>query len=107
MKRSEHKSIVQELLGMVASDHQARASELLTTLSDDYDQTLTASEQAATNVQNLTNDNENLRKANMKLFLRVGETEKETHKEEDKSDETDEAKPIPFESLFNEKGELI
>lgn len=107
MNRSEFKGLVTELMGMVANEHQARASEILTNLNDGFEATVTASEQAATNVQNLTADNENLRKANMKLFLRVGETEKETHKDEDKSDHSEEVKPVPFETLFNEKGELV
>lgn len=107
MKRDEHKGIITQLLGMVANDHQARASELLTNLSDDYEQVLTASEQASANVETLTKNNETLREVNAKLFLRVGETEKSIGKQEETIDKQEEAKPLSFDSLFNEKGDLI
>ena len=107
MTRDEHKQAIRDLMGMIASEHQARASELLTNLSDDYEQTLTASEQATANVQTLTQNNETLRAVNAKLFLRVGETEKETHKQETNHDkQKEEEKTLSFDDLFNEKGEL-
>lgn len=107
MTRDEHRQVINRLLGMVASEHQATASELLTNLSDDYEQTLTVSETATLRVTELEGNNESLRKTNMQLFLRVGETEKQvTHNEEHDTGEP-EAKPLPFTDLFNEKGELI
>ena len=111
MKREEHKGIVNQLLGMVASEHQARASELLTNLGDDYEQVLTASEQASANVETLTKNNETLREVNAKLFLRVGESDKEARKQDtntgDKEEQDEEQTVIPFSKLFNEKGELL
>lgn len=107
MKRDEHKGIITQLLGMVANEHQARASEMLTNLSDDYEQVLTASEQASANVETLTKNNETLREVNAKLFLRVGETEKSITKQDETIDKQEETKPLSFESLFNEKGDLI
>ncbi len=109
MTRDEHKNAVNQLLGMIAAEHQAAASELLTNLSDGFNTTLNDLETANGNVQSLTGDNEALRKANMKLFLRVGETDKEIHKKQDNPshDKNEENDTLRFEALFNEKGELI
>lgn len=105
MTRDEHKAAIQKLLGMVAPDHQAAASEMLTQLSEDYEQTLTTSEQAAANVQTLTANNETLREVNARLFLKVGSVEKPKDKPTPEPDKP--CGEIPtFESLFNEKGEL-
>mgnify|MGYP003298400202 CR=1 FL=1 len=104
MTRDEHKGIVNELLTMVNPDNQANASDLLTQLTDDYEQTLAGLEQANANVTTLTANNETLREVNARLFLRVGEpsgggkiTEPEPPKDDPK---------LTFEDLFNEKGEL-
>ena len=57
----------------------------------------------------LNNDNENLRTANMKLFLQLGngntnDGEKDTEDEKNKEKENEKRK---FENLFNDKGEII
>lgn len=109
MTREEHKAIIQKMLGMVTPDNQATASELLTQLSDDYEETLTQYETASTSVQELTAKNETLRDVNAKLFLKVGTTDKETHNQQQNNtnvQEQDENK-MTFEALFNEKGELL
>lgn len=107
MTREEHKQAVTQLMGMIASEHQAEASTLLTSLSDGFEQVFTTSENHANDVTKLTKDCEELRKANLKLFLRVGETEKEVHGKAEEPESKPEAKPLPFSDLFNEKGELI
>ena len=56
-----------------------------------------------TSVQELTTANESLRAVNTKLFLQVGASEKKEQEEEKKEEEN---KPLPFDDLFNEKGEL-
>jgi uncharacterized membrane-anchored protein YhcB (DUF1043 family) len=104
MTGQEHSTIINQIMEMVSSEHQASASELLTTLSEDYTQTLSEVETSNQNVTRLTEDNEKLRRVNADLFLKVSngkkqETETETGKETD---------DIPsFDSLFNEKGELL
>lgn len=103
MKRSEHKAIIDKVLGMIAPEHQAAASEALNTLSTDYGTTLDSLETANTSVQELTTANESLRAVNTKLFLQVGASEKKEQEEETKEEEN---KPLPFDDLFNEKGEL-
>ena len=104
MTRDEHRNAIQQLIGMVASEHQAAASELLTNLSEDYEATLTNFETSENTVRTLTANNETLRDVNAKLFLKVGSTNKEVQEE---AHTEPEGKPLPFEELFNEKGELI
>lgn len=83
-------------IGTCEDDVQRR--ELLTQLQEevtgDYDR-LT---QLETTNNQLTSDNESLRSANMKLFLRVGD-----HKAEEK-DEFEDKPKREFKNLFNEKG---
>lgn len=108
MTRDEHKNIVNQLLGMATPEQQAAASELLTQLTDDYEQTLTNCETLTTNNATLTDNNEKLRKVNADLFLKVGTTNKETHKETDPGQgDGGNENQLTFEALFNEKGELI
>lgn len=106
MERTEHKNIISQLLGMVAADHQATASELLTQLSEDYDQVMTASEQATENVATLTANNETLRQVNAKLFLKVGSIDNDPKPNPNTDPKPDEP-ALTFDGLFNEKGELL
>ena len=106
MTRDEHKQIIQKMLGMVTPENQANASELLTQLSDDYEQTLTASETLTANNATLTANNEKLRQVNADLFLKVGTTNKETHNQNANNQQQEENK-LTFDGLFNEKGELL
>lgn len=111
MKREDHKAKLTALLGLATPENQARASELLTELSDDYEEVLTASENNANQVATLTANNETLRDVNAKLFLKVGATDKTTV-HTDKGDNGNENKgdgsdSITFDKLFNEKGELM
>lgn len=106
MTRDEHRTIINQLLGMATPDNQAAASELLTQLTDDYEKTLTAHETATANVATLTANNETLRQVNAKLFLRVGESESKPPKPTEPPKDDPETE-LTFEKLFNEKGELI
>ena len=104
MTREEHKAAVQNIMRMIASEHQAAASEALATLTSDYEQTLTQHETAQADVQRLTSDNEALRSANMQLFLKVGNTNPTTPPTT--PPEQEEENTLSFADLFNEKGEL-
>ena len=86
-----------QAIGAEADETQRR--ELIAALIDDggadYDSFATATAER----DQLRSDNETLREANMKLFLRVG-----THKDPDpKPGDPPKDKP-KFEDLFNEKG---
>lgn len=111
MKREEHKSIIQELLGCATPDKQARASELLTQLTDDYEQTLTGSETLTSENSTLKENNEKLRQVNADLFLKVGNTTNTnqggTGKENKSKGQEGKETELTFDKLFNEKGELI
>ena len=106
MTRDEHKNIVNQLLAMATPEQQAAASDLLTQLTDDYEQTLTNNEQLTANNQTLTTNNETLRQVNAKLFLKVGETDKNMNNNPGQDDGGNENQ-LTFEALFNEKGDLI
>ena len=86
-----------QAIGAEADETQRR--ELIAALIEDggadYDSFTTASEER----DQLRSDNETLREANMKLFLRVG-----THKDPDQKPGDPPAAKPKFEDLFDEKG---
>lgn len=107
MTRDEHTAVIQQLRGMIANEHVAAASEILTNLSNDYGATLTTSEAAAADVTRLTSENDALLKANGRLFMQVGQTKKETHEDKPGNNDNEQEEPkLTFEALFDEKGEL-
>lgn len=104
MTRDEHKQSLNKLLGMVAPEHQATATDLMATLSEDYERTLSEHETASSRVEELIRNNETLRDVNAKLFLKVGEVPKEPQPSEPTEPEIPN---VSIDSLFNDKGELI
>ena len=90
-------------VGTCEKDEERR--EMLASLSDEVSKDYDSLTKLTTDNQNLTNDNELLRQANMKLFLRVGE-QKDTSQEHKKDDVSDDNKKRNFEDLFDEKGGL-
>lgn len=107
MTRDEHKQAINQLIGMISAEHQADASLILTNLSEDYEETLTASETTASALEKANEKNNRLRDVNSELLLKVGVTRKEAHIEDKSQPTITEDKPLPFSDLFNEKGELI
>lgn len=108
MTREEHETLVQNIMN--SASNQAELSLLLTQLTEDYEKVLTESETATKSVTDLTADNENLRKVNMQLFLKVGHKDagNQNNKEgsNGKEGNGEEGKTASFEELFDEKGEL-
>lgn len=106
MTREEHAQMIQSMLSFVQPEKVAEATETLTKLSNDYEETLTANETLASEKEQLTERNEKLRAVNADLFAQVGtRVEPQSH---DEDTDADGAEEIPtFDSLFNEKGELI
>ena len=82
-------------------EDEAERRELLAKLSEDgsgiYDEHTAAETARAAAVA----DNEKLREANMKLFLRVGD-----HKAPETPAKKETTPDLKYENLFNEKGEL-
>lgn len=94
-------TLINKIKAIGSCESDSDRLELLTQLQEecvqDYDR---FSEIEQTNTQ-LSSDNETLRSANMKLFLRIGE------KEPPKNDPLDDGKEKrEFKNLFNEKGEI-
>lgn len=106
MTREEHKKITNQLLQMVAPEHQAAASEMLVQLSEDYGTTQDDLDKANATAATATEQFEALRKVNADLFLKVGQTiptaKTETQNNDEPSDE-----PLSYDALFDEKGDLI
>lgn len=104
MKKEDFINRITEI-GTCTDDVNRR--ELLTQLREevekDYDNLSSLEE---TN-KNLSNDNETLRDANMKLFLRVGaEKTDDEHKEDKTGVKGGEKEKRSFDNLFDEKGAL-
>lgn len=76
--------------------------ELLAQLQDDATPDYDKLNELETKNTQLSTDNETLRQANMKMFLRLGEQ----REPEDKTLKDDKPEKRKFEDLFNEKGEI-
>ena len=95
-------TLISKITEIGTCEDETQRRELLTQLQEeagtDYDRLA----QLETDNATLTQNNEDLRSANMKLFLRVGDSRKHT----DDIDEPEEKPKRKFEDLFNEKGQL-
>ena len=107
MKREEHNEITKKLYAMVTPENQASASELLTQLTNDYEETTTKMETASAEHEKLKNNFEHLRQVNADLFLKVGVSHNTPENVTENNDNIEEIEnDIKIEDLFNEKGEL-
>ena len=99
----EKQDLLNRINAIGTCDDETQRRELLAQLREeaekDYDNMATLAETNKT----LTSDNEALRSANMKLFLRVGETKGDNH---DGNGNEENKKTLTYENLFDEKGEL-
>lgn len=105
MDRNRHNEITKELISLCSADNQGRVSELLTELSEGFESALTTSEGFESRISELTANNEKLRSVNADLFLKVGTIK--TGASDPVPPQESDIPDITFESLFNEKGELI
>lgn len=104
MTREDHKTTIEAIMALVGAENQARASELLTSISDGFEEVVTSLESAQGEVTKLTERNETLREVNTKLFLRTGEVPKgNPNKDEHKEDQPPK---MEFTDLFDDKGGL-
>lgn len=104
MDKSELLDLIQSI-GTCEDDVLRRES--LATLHDEVESLFTSNETLTETNNTLTGDMEKLREANMKLFLRVGESKdsKDVQKDATGIKEEQEEK-LKFEDLFDEKGGL-
>jgi len=108
MKKEDHKKIINEILNSL--DDQGKVSELLVKLEDDNSILEDKHLEASTKIDSLIENNESLRSANNKLFIRLGaeEAQKQPFDDPTPTDQTDQTEDnLKFEDLFNSKGELI
>lgn len=100
MTREEHTKLIRDIRASLGDE--AKVTEILTNLSDDYGTVLTAAETDKANAEKLVKDNEGLRDVNMRLFLKVGSPDTGG-----KSETVVEKSEMTFDKLFNEKGGLL
>lgn len=93
-----HSALVSQILENIAD--QATVSTLLSQLSDDYVNTISALTSSQQETENLKQEVSNLKESNMQLFLKVTQPATQDEDEEDNDEE------LKFEDLFNENGEL-
>lgn len=104
MNKSEFLSKVAEI---GTCEDEATRREMLAELQDGVSEVYDTNETLTETNATLTGNNEKLREANMKLFLRVGESKdsKDVHKDTTGIEGEQEEK-LKFEDLFDEKGGL-
>lgn len=104
MKKDEFLAKIKEI-GTLEDIETVRAS--LTELSDNVSIVFDSNDELSTEINQYKEDNETLRKANMKLFLRLGDDKSPEEIKKDQVGELEKEKePRKFEDLFNEKGDL-
>lgn len=85
------------------TDRREILAQLSDSISADYDNFSEVTKQ----VEQLTTDNETLRSANMKLFLRVGgKTPEESIKDTTGTDPEPKEEKLKYKDLFDDKGEI-
>lgn len=104
MERTEILTLIQSI---GTSEDVAEIRESLATLQDEVMGLYDTNESLTATNETLTGNNEKLREANMKLFLRVGESKdsKDVHKDSTGIQE-EQIEKLKFEDLFDEKGGL-
>lgn len=85
-------------------EDEATRRTLLTEMSDDVSTLYDRADKLETENKDYIERNEKLRKANMELFLQVGEDRKPN--EPNPNEEPPEQPKRKFEDLFNEKGDI-
>lgn len=106
MTREEYNTIAGELMTAVSAEEldTGRISEITAEMREAFQLEVTRAETAEKTAEDLKRSNESLQAANMKLFLKSGEIIKAA---EQTKTPPDKDKPFDFNTLFNEKGELI
>lgn len=104
----EKQEFLTRMTAIGTCDDDVQRRELLSALSEevgkDYDNLATLTDRN----KSLLDDNETLRSANMKLFLRVGESKEDSERKKDETgiEQKEAPKKRSFDDLFNEKGEI-
>ena len=107
MTLEQMKEAARELISMATPEQQARASELLTSISDGFEAVVNERDTAQAAERTASDNNEKLRKANMDLFLRVANNPEPGSEPSAASGSESEENTLTYDALFNDKGELI
>ena len=83
--------------------NQGEVSVILTDLNNNFKDVLSQNKSLQDEVNTLKEDRENLRKANMDLFLQVGSKSKENSQQSNINNENEDEK-LSYDDLFDEKG---
>lgn len=89
-------------------EDETQRRDMLATLNTEAGTLFDNNAELTSQIETLTSDNENLRAANMKLFLQVGADKSSAERQKDKTgiDNPDEPQKLKYEDLFDEKGGL-
>ena len=103
MTRDEYNIMTGDVMTEISAEapDKGKISEMLANLREGFNLEVTSREAAEAEQQKLKTANESLQAANMALFLKSGEVIKQ--QEEIKAPK----KPLSFNALFDENGELI
>lgn len=101
MDKTEFQTLIKKI---GSCEDEAERRELLVSLDEQTAPIFDSVDTLTTQNASLNQDNEALRSANMKLFLRVGSRTEEDARKEEHQDNPPER--LKFEDLFNEKGGL-
>ena len=87
-------------------EDEVQRREMLANMQDEVSAVFDTNETLTTQNTTLTQNNEQLREANMKLFLRVGESKSQAEQFKDGTGLEKPKEKLKFDDLFNDKGGL-
>lgn len=100
MTEDEFFNKTNDILGKL--DNQGEVSTILKELNDGYKDVLSQNQELTNKNTQLETDRENLRKANMELFLKVGNKTNNTTNEP----QTSNNEKLSYDDLFDEEGKI-
>lgn len=100
MTEDEFFNKTNDILGKL--DNQGEVSTILKELNDGYKDVLSQNQELTNKNTQLETDRENLRKANMELFLKVGNKTNNTTNES----QTSNNEKLSYDDLFDEEGKI-
>lgn len=109
MTREEFNKTSTDVLAEMASENPdtGKISEMLDNLRTGFNDEATAKETAEKSAADLKTANEGLQKANMSLFLKIGQAAEEKSGAGNPGENPGKKIEADFDSLFDENGELI
>lgn len=94
-----------ELLGFATAENQARTTEILTAITEEFAKMEQSATTSQNEIENLRKNNETLRDVNAKLFLKVGNPGGSSEDKPEQAEEPQTPK-LSYDALFKD-GELL